>query len=235
MARARIDRETIGRAALELADAGGLEAITARTLAERLGVTPMALYRHAPSVSAIVEGLLEQVVVSGRLLDHGTEGLEPWLVETFSRIRAALVAHPSVLPLAGTPAGYGAEALRTVDAVLGRLAAAGVPPEEAVSVFHALLAYTLGSASIEAAARRSRLAAREGGKRGHPSLAASIARLEGAPHVRAAAKVLGRFGHDATYRAGLARLAQTMLGASMPPAPAAPRRRAASGSRQRRT
>jgi AcrR family transcriptional regulator len=246
MPRARIDREAIGRAALEIADDGGLEAITARTLAERLGVTPMALYRHVPSVSAVVDGLLERVVVAGRLLDHGTPGLGPWLLETFSRIRAALVAHPAVLPLAGTPAGYGAEALRTVDAVLGRLAAAGLPPEEAVQVFHALLAYTLGSASIEAAARRSRAASRERGGRASPSLAASIATLEGAPHVRAAAKVLGRFGHDATFRAGLARLVETMLGTSLADETAvasggsrrssAPRRtRRASGAGQRRT
>src|SRR6266511_1651480 len=41
--RSRLSRERVLRAAITHADAGGLEALTMRTLAEELGVAPMAL------------------------------------------------------------------------------------------------------------------------------------------------------------------------------------------------
>src|SRR5687767_8777652 len=44
--RARLTRERVQRAAIVAADAGGLEALTMRKLADVLEVAPMALYRH---------------------------------------------------------------------------------------------------------------------------------------------------------------------------------------------
>jgi Bacterial regulatory proteins, tetR family len=44
--RASVSREAVLAAALRLADEHGLEAVTMHAVAERLRVTPMALYRH---------------------------------------------------------------------------------------------------------------------------------------------------------------------------------------------
>lgn len=55
-------REEILDTALALADERGLEAVSMRALADRLGVTPMALYRHVDSKAALLDGLV------GRLL-----------------------------------------------------------------------------------------------------------------------------------------------------------------------
>ncbi|HEY5013008.1 MAG TPA: TetR family transcriptional regulator, partial [Acidimicrobiia bacterium] len=47
MARPRqIDRAAVLRASLAIADKRGIDALTMQAVAERLGVTPMALYRH---------------------------------------------------------------------------------------------------------------------------------------------------------------------------------------------
>ena len=46
----------VGRA-LALADAGGLDALTIRRLAQELGVTPMALYWHFRSKDELLVGL----------------------------------------------------------------------------------------------------------------------------------------------------------------------------------
>src|SRR5574342_1381649 len=64
---ARIGRQVILRASLDLADERGLAAVTMQAVADRLGVTPMALYRHikdkADLLDAVVESLLLEFVL----------------------------------------------------------------------------------------------------------------------------------------------------------------------------
>src|SRR6202167_1696892 len=55
-------KQEILDAALELADDKGLEAVSMRALAERTGVTPMALYPHVGSKAALLDGMLGRVV-----------------------------------------------------------------------------------------------------------------------------------------------------------------------------
>lgn len=200
MAPRRIDRPRIDAAALELADEGGLSAVTARNLAERLEVTPMALYRHVPSLAVVVDGLLDKVLCEARILDHASTSLDAFLSETFGRIEACLREHPAVLPLLATRAGYGPSALGVVEGVLARLGAAGFPPAAAVRIFHVLLSYTLGASSLGAAMR-----ARDE--------APTRASFDGSPYVRASLSSLGRFGDERGFRSGLASIVASTLAA----------------------
>ena len=59
--RSRLSRELVLRAAIASADAGGLEALTMRTLAEMLGVAPMALYRHVANKDDLIDGMVDVV------------------------------------------------------------------------------------------------------------------------------------------------------------------------------
>ena len=54
--RQRLTRERILRAAIAHADAGGLETLTMRSLADMLGVAPMALYRHVANKDDLIDG-----------------------------------------------------------------------------------------------------------------------------------------------------------------------------------
>jgi AcrR family transcriptional regulator len=57
-----LEREDIVRAAIEVADEGGAEAITMAAVAKRLGpYTPMALYRHVVSKDGLVDLMLDRV------------------------------------------------------------------------------------------------------------------------------------------------------------------------------
>ena len=51
----KLDRETVVRAAIELADTEGLERVSMRRLSNRLGVTPMAIYYHLPNKDALLD------------------------------------------------------------------------------------------------------------------------------------------------------------------------------------
>ena len=59
--RQRLTRERILRAAIAHADAGGLETLTMRSLADLLGVAPMALYRHVANKDDLIDAMVDVV------------------------------------------------------------------------------------------------------------------------------------------------------------------------------
>lgn len=93
--RARLDRSKVVEAAVALADARGLDAVSMRNVAERLNVTPMALYKHVADRSDLVDGMLDDVLE--RL--SPSPGGEDWRHTVRARIlaaRAVLAIHPWV-------------------------------------------------------------------------------------------------------------------------------------------
>jgi AcrR family transcriptional regulator len=57
-----LDRDSIVRAAIAIADTHGLEAVTMRRIAERLGTGAMSLYRHVPDKDAVVSLMIDTVL-----------------------------------------------------------------------------------------------------------------------------------------------------------------------------
>ena len=65
--RLPLSRERVLRAALELADEHGIDALTMRSLGRELGVEAMSLYNHVANKEAVLDGLVE--VVMGEVLE----------------------------------------------------------------------------------------------------------------------------------------------------------------------
>lgn len=61
--RAPLSRERVLAAAMELADAEGIPALTMRRLAAALGVEAMSLYHHVPGKERLLDGLADAVLV----------------------------------------------------------------------------------------------------------------------------------------------------------------------------
>lgn len=59
--RAPLTRKRVLRAAIELADTDGLDALTMRRLADRLGVEAMSIYHHVRGKAAVVSGACDLV------------------------------------------------------------------------------------------------------------------------------------------------------------------------------
>jgi AcrR family transcriptional regulator len=57
-----LGREQIVRAAIAIADAEGLEAVTMRRVAQRLNTGAMSLYRHVPDKDALVSMMIETIL-----------------------------------------------------------------------------------------------------------------------------------------------------------------------------
>src|SRR4029077_4483243 len=134
--RVPLNRDRVLRAALALADAGGIEAISMRTLGENVGVETMSLYNHVANKEKILDGVVDLVFGEIALPSCGSE----W--KTGMRTRAtsaheALLRHrwaPSLMQSRTKP---GPATLRHHDAVLGSLRNGGftlVMAAHAVSV-----------------------------------------------------------------------------------------------------
>src|SRR5579863_7139471 len=60
--RLPLNRQRVLRAAIEVADQGGIESLTMRRLAEELGAEAMSLYYHVASKEDLLDGIAEAVV-----------------------------------------------------------------------------------------------------------------------------------------------------------------------------
>jgi AcrR family transcriptional regulator len=150
--RARIDRSVILRASLDLADERGLAAVTMLAVAERLGVTPMALYRHIANKADLLDAVVESLLLEIPLPDARL----PWrqrLATVAQAARASARRHPDVFPLllqraANTPGGR-----RVREAVCAALRDAGVPEAQVLRVERLLSTFVMGFAVSEASGR----------------------------------------------------------------------------------
>src|SRR5919106_877621 len=91
--REPLTRDRVLRAALALADHGGVEALSMRNLARELGVVPMALYKHVANKDELLDGMIDVVVGE---IDPPLTGTD-WKTAIRERIlsaRRALLRHP---------------------------------------------------------------------------------------------------------------------------------------------
>ncbi|HEY5249428.1 MAG TPA: TetR/AcrR family transcriptional regulator C-terminal domain-containing protein [Dermatophilaceae bacterium] len=152
--RGALTRESILHAAQEQAGDSGLESLSSRTLAARLGVTPMALYRHVRDMDEIVGALVDELLGAVGTPDRSV-GWRTWLELLAQDLRDLFRDHPAALGLfTRQPVTTPAARHRLEDAV-AVLTAADFPPDEAVRAYAALHTYTVGFCALEAARRRS--------------------------------------------------------------------------------
>lgn len=69
--RTPLDRERILRAGVEIADAHGLDGLSMRRLAGRLGFEVMSLYNHVVNKRDLIEGMLDLIAADLELPDPG--------------------------------------------------------------------------------------------------------------------------------------------------------------------
>jgi TetR/AcrR family tetracycline transcriptional repressor len=88
-----LDRNRIVDEAVALLDAEGLEGVTLRKLAARLGVQAPTLYWHLPNKAALVTAIAEAIVPE--LTPPTTDqSWQEWLTDVAVQLRTALLAHP---------------------------------------------------------------------------------------------------------------------------------------------
>ena len=147
--RQRLSRERVLNAAVGVADAGGIGALTIRSLAQELGAKPMSVYYHVAGKEAILDGIVD-VVFSEIDLPSPDGDWRSELRRRAASARKVLRQHRWAIGLMESRTTPGPATLRHHDAVIATLRAAGFSLEMTAHAYALLDSYTYGFALQEA-------------------------------------------------------------------------------------
>jgi AcrR family transcriptional regulator len=147
---APLSRERIVRAAIRLADADGLEAVSLRKVAAALDVGPMRLYGYIDTKDELLDLMLDAVQTEIRPTGDGWREVLRSLAEA---TRQAVHQHEWLADLIGGRPQLGPHALARMDAVLAALG--DVDMDVITPAVTAVDAYVIGTVRKELAERRA--------------------------------------------------------------------------------
>ena len=137
-------------AAQGILDEGGLEALTMAAVAGRLGVTPMAIYRHVRDRDALL------AEVSGLVLEDVANTASPgmaWddsVVQWMRDVRRCVVDHPWIAPLFGSHARLSSAWAAALDRLLAALERGPLDDGARAEAFVWIARTTVGVVLLEA-------------------------------------------------------------------------------------
>lgn len=141
--RPALTHERIVEAAVQVADAGGLTAVSMRSVGKELGVEAMSLYHHVAGKDALLDALSDWIFTTIALPAPD----DPWraaMAARASSARATLAAHPWALGLIESRRTPLPALLRHHDSVLACLRTNGFSVALASHAFSVLDAYVYG-------------------------------------------------------------------------------------------
>jgi AcrR family transcriptional regulator len=145
--------ERIARAAIEIADAAGLAALSIRRVAEQLGVGTMSLYTYVAGKAELLDVMLDTVLGEVSVPDEATAGWRARLERLAREDWALYHRHPWVLQVSGARPLLGPNAIALYDAALAAVSGVGLGGREMVLVVSVVSGYVRGAAqgAVEAA------------------------------------------------------------------------------------
>jgi AcrR family transcriptional regulator len=151
--RPALTHQQIATAAVEIADAEGLSAVSMRRLAERLGVATMGLYRYVAGKDEIYELMLDAVSAEVTLPDGDWREVadayarqyralslrHPWMIQAYARVPASLSPNNAALT---------EKALTSIEGL-------GLDVDAMMAVFGTVNSFARGAVSAEIAQREA--------------------------------------------------------------------------------
>jgi AcrR family transcriptional regulator len=146
--RPRLNRDLVLRAALELADRDGIDALTMRRLAQQLAVEAMSLYHHVANKVELLDGMIDLVFAEIDLPSREDDWKRALRARAISA-REVLVRHLWAIGLMESRTSPGPATLRHHDAVLGCLREGGFSLPATAHAYSLLDSYIYGFALQE--------------------------------------------------------------------------------------
>jgi len=154
--RDALSRDRVLQAALALADAHGLEALSMRRLGTELGVEAMSLYRHVRGKEALLDAMVDAIVlqwVTETPAQTKSPSAVDWrarLAEIMHRAHDTLLDHPWAVELVAARPQVGDGRLRYAEAITAALFEAGFTPQLAHHGLHIVDGTITGFSAQEA-------------------------------------------------------------------------------------
>ncbi|WP_406835226.1 TetR/AcrR family transcriptional regulator [Streptomyces sp. AHU1] len=198
---ASLSRERIVRAAIDLADADGLEAVSLRKVATALDVRPMRLYGYIAGKEELLDLMVDAAYAEIRATGDGwREALRSHAEAT----RRAAHEHEWLADLLGGRPQLGPHSLASGETVLAALG--DVDVDSVMPMVAAVKAYVIGAVRREIAERRAERATGMDEKHWQASLGPYLQRTLATGRFPALATVVRDAAHldaDQTFRTGL--------------------------------
>jgi len=143
----------IAAEAIALADDEGLEALSMRKLAQRLGVEAMSLYHHLPSKASLLEAMAEELMGTLPEIPLRSGDWSECLLAAARAWRSLATAHPGAFPLLATRSQATPTLFKRLGGLLIVMAEAGFAPvarARAISSFFTALNGYLLAAGVPA-------------------------------------------------------------------------------------
>ncbi|MFJ8943892.1 TetR/AcrR family transcriptional regulator [Streptomyces sp. NPDC102395] len=198
---AALSRERIVRAAIRLADADGLDAVSLRKVAGALDVRPMRLYGYIAGKEELLDLMVDAAYADVRPVGDGWREALRSLAEA---TRHAVHEHEWLADLLGGRPQLGPHALASGESVMAALG--DVDVDAVMPVVAAVNAYVIGAVRREIAERRAERATGMDEKRWQASLGPYLERTFATGRFPALATVVRDATHhdaDHTFRMGL--------------------------------
>jgi AcrR family transcriptional regulator len=138
-----LSKERVLHAAVALADAQGVDALSMRKLAQELGVVPMALYKHVANKDELLDGMVDVVVGE---IDPPAGGTD-WKTAMRRRVlsaRGALLRHPWASRVMESRTSPTPAVLAYMDSMIGMFRAGGFSIDLTHHAMHAMGSRLLG-------------------------------------------------------------------------------------------
>lgn len=141
-------------AALAIADERGLDGLSMRAVAQRVGVTPMALYGYFRNKDELLDGLVGRLLTELAPSDPGRTWEERLSAIAWATRRVAR-EHPSVFPLLLFRASVTSDGVGVVDLIYQALLDAGLPEADVPRIERLVSTFVIGFAISESNGRFS--------------------------------------------------------------------------------
>jgi AcrR family transcriptional regulator len=145
--RGALTRERIVRAARDLAELQGVDALTMRRLGGELGVAPMAIYRHFGNKDLLIDAVVDDAAQT-LVVPPMTGDWRGRLHALMTELHRQLLAQPEFVAVRMRRPMLSPGALRFTESAVGTLRSAGFSARDAARAYRALFIYTFGAAAF---------------------------------------------------------------------------------------
>lgn len=148
--RTPLSKERVLRAAIDLADKDGIDAVTMRNLAQELGVEAMSLYYHVANKEALLDGVVETLLheiedeLGGFEVVEGEKNWKPIMRSRILTARKVMLRHPWAPAVIETRTQMPPTLLTYFEALLGVMVEGGLSNDLGHHAMHALGSRALG-------------------------------------------------------------------------------------------
>jgi TetR/AcrR family tetracycline transcriptional repressor len=197
----RIDRASIVSAAIDVLDEGGLDQLSLRTIAARVGVREPALYHHVGSKAALLSAVVDEVLARNHTerTPNPGEAWDAFLTRNARSLRRAMLSVRDGARLISSAGGRVPNPQNAI-AQIEVLERAGFALRDAIEALIAVSRYAIGSAVEEQAGRAV--------ERGDDDLPGSDD-----PRFARIVREVGRLDADREFEVGLSALLRGFRGA----------------------